>query len=1444
MILPKLHQPVARKAVVLPHLRRDDAFTGVMAASQSLATAESRPVYPNAGTGMMASSLGMAEQQRKKSLPSFDLTHISSSGKGTWNQQLKTGFTDALNAGLAEGLGHFKTGFAGLGKLIAETKPQIKGTVLPALPDLAEHMDGVIQRTESWIADNTPSQMTAFQQFAKDLMSGAVSIFGSIGLGLVTGSAGLSAAVFGATQTGSKYIEERKAGLSPERAGGLSSLQGGIEGALEGIGLDTFLRLTKGVAWNTLVRAATEAVQEGSQQFGENLVDKVWNKDKPLSEGVLRSALIGGLLGIPAAVSVSAYEQSQPFTQAVREVVSLGYSESKAIAIVQKMVEDAFATASPTIETAVADFKQLPAFAETTTPIPQGGKMTSTEVIPMEGEVEPALVAPVVPKRRRAKVTLPPIDVDKVAISTAKHAAMSSPPEVVIDKTVVTPSVNGLVDITDMVDMATVQNKWKNADHVYLDPKRRTILFKAGDVSLDAMAIDTRHEKLMEWFGIDGNRILDTLKSGGKLEISNQGTSVSTSPATNVQGGAKIGVSPQKAEEVSPPAPPTSPLRVEETPQGAEETTLAQSSAVPPVKWGKWKKAGDAEYRLVNEPTQIRQWGKSDFQPPTFGKPLQFKGDTHSYYLVRESAIPAKGGFAALPASYRVVEAQSGNAVSIEATEAGAVSTAQRSLNSYGQTIDDRIAELVALHGGVANPVVTNDAPSYSMTASGTSAPIQGGVGYTTTVTATDLKDPRASVLTALTDISASLAERTNVEVGAIQQAKKLLVGFEAKETPVLQETLAKVKAVLQQGKKDFAARQHAAAQKKATLVEKITKDVQPFVKTGAAPDRAEVVKWWSSVKEAGKELDLVLSPMDRIEAAMHTAIKKQLDEDYGNYLITKRKPGEQAFKIIREHRLTPADGVAIKNYAILQQGRTDILAAMGIDPKAVKDLTRGQKVFYDFARKWYDFTYPSLEKFLKDTYNKQLGYVKNYWPLPGEGATADSRIEDRFFDREALYTHTVSMEETKQRKGKFYTSTTNAFEDFFDYVDDAAYLLACGKDIKNYYEAVNTPAFNKAAGDLGQTVWLEWLDLMARKGGTANSRRIRWLDTLRNNVGIGVMGFKLSTTLLQFTALADGMTAVHGNPAALVNGALALTDPSWRAFLSKYMPEVTEGQGNDPAIGDITKWRKWSRASFAPLIWADAAVRRTVAMAAYLQRCEELGVAADPATPNDGALEYAQRWTRVTQGSSMWKDQPLAISRGLFQLYSGDQRAVGNVSLGKTLLQFQSFMLFRWANIKDTIWTYGLKQGNLGTAASGMMWLLLIAAAAEIGTRRLSKEIIARLFGHVARQDDGFFKEMWKQQVDNVPFVGSIMNALEYDGDFIPAYAAVKDLLQYGQGIVTRDSTSAKVRSAVQFVGSLGTVAGVPGAKQVGQFVSEATYQPPAQKRSIRVPRLRPKRR
>ncbi len=258
---------------------------------------------------------------------------------------------EALNAGIIEGLGRVKTSIAGVGKMVAESKPTIKGVAIPAQPELAKKFDAVVASTESWIQKYQPESMTTFQRLVKDLSSGAISIFSSIGIGVLTGGAGASAALFGLMQAGDKYVEQRKAGVSPERAGGIASSQGFVEAALEGIGLETFLKLSRGTVWNTLIRAGTEAVQEASQTFGENVLDTVWDKNQNLSEGVLRSALIGGLLGLPAAVSVSAYEQSSPRTQAIREVQStLHVSEKTAVRVVDTIAKAAITKVSPLVD--------------------------------------------------------------------------------------------------------------------------------------------------------------------------------------------------------------------------------------------------------------------------------------------------------------------------------------------------------------------------------------------------------------------------------------------------------------------------------------------------------------------------------------------------------------------------------------------------------------------------------------------------------------------------------------------------------------------------------------------------------------------------------------------------------------------------------------------------------------------------------------------------------------------------------------------------------------------------------------------------------------------------------------------------------------------------------------------------------------------------------------
>jgi hypothetical protein len=258
-----------------------------------------------------------------------DYSKLTASGKGSWNYELKTPFTDALNAGLAEGLGRIKTSIAGVVKMIAQSTPSIKGYELPQSPELSQRMDELIDSTETWIKQYQPESMTTFQALAKDLVSGGISIFSSIGIGVLTGGAGSSAALFGLMQAGDKYVEQVRNRVSTKRAGGIATAQGFVEASLEFIGLDSFLKMRNGKVWNTVLRAGTEAVQEASQTFGENILDKVWDKDQKLQEGVARSALIGGLLGLPAAVSVSAYEQSTEYGQAVKRVAAFGPAYAK-----------------------------------------------------------------------------------------------------------------------------------------------------------------------------------------------------------------------------------------------------------------------------------------------------------------------------------------------------------------------------------------------------------------------------------------------------------------------------------------------------------------------------------------------------------------------------------------------------------------------------------------------------------------------------------------------------------------------------------------------------------------------------------------------------------------------------------------------------------------------------------------------------------------------------------------------------------------------------------------------------------------------------------------------------------------------------------------------------------------------------------------------------------
>jgi len=142
-------------------------------------------------------------------------------------------------------------------------------------------------------------------QFIYNLGSGVTSLAGAMGLTVLTKNPSAAAIAFGVYQKGQIYQEAREAGKKPIEASILSTVAGGVEAGLEYVGLDFMFRKFGSRLVGVASRIATEAMQEWSQQTGENFIAKYgWDKARGLTRGSWQAALIGGILGGGASVVI------------------------------------------------------------------------------------------------------------------------------------------------------------------------------------------------------------------------------------------------------------------------------------------------------------------------------------------------------------------------------------------------------------------------------------------------------------------------------------------------------------------------------------------------------------------------------------------------------------------------------------------------------------------------------------------------------------------------------------------------------------------------------------------------------------------------------------------------------------------------------------------------------------------------------------------------------------------------------------------------------------------------------------------------------------------------------------------------------------------------------------------------------------------------------------
>lgn len=562
-------------------------------------------------------------------------------------------------------------------------------------------------------------------------------------------------------------------------------------------------------------------------------------------------------------------------------------------------------------------------------------------------------------------------------------------------------------------------------------------------------------------------------------------------------------------------------------------------------------------------------------------------------------------------------------------------------------------------------------------------------------------------------------------------------------------------------------------------------------------------------------------------DGANYKMFKGITDYNFGRYLNLKDQYQIDILKLAQDLKLSQAEFERIGIYATLvQDGGYDKLQASLTPEQLAKalemKLTTSEMTWYNAARAKLDEMRPLIEKLMRDEFNRPLGEVNNYFPFITNWKALDEvDIQDRFgaYAEKAIgevMKKNPSMKFTIERKGGRIAVNLNALDVFLKHTDNVSYFLSMTKDNRILYEIAKSKDYKAIAGDIGAATTLNFIDTISRKGGTDISGRLGWLDMLRRNIGVGTLGFKLTTIFLQPTALVD-TAGIIGDYA--FKGAINITNDDWAKLVLQF-PEIRRRSGDDPAYAEFLNnggspafvWhRRLQEAGMKPIQKTDMWAAMAGAAGAYEKYMNDHNLPIDFENANKKAMAYAQLVVRLTQSSGFFKDSPQAVSRGTFS---------GNISLDKALFQFNNFALRRFGNIVDAARQVGNGDYNKGLT---MLFWLLLSTIAGTGARA---GIAA--FKNLVTGDDkdyAFDKRLSMELISQLPVAGGVFAAMLSgypSGVPVPALDVSGSLLKHVVAVTKSKKPEAKKKSAIRLAGVLGQISGIPGSAEISSIAAK----------------------
>ena len=450
----------------------------------------------------------------------------------------------------------------------------------------------------------------------------------------------------------------------------------------------------------------------------------------------------------------------------------------------------------------------------------------------------------------------------------------------------------------------------------------------------------------------------------------------------------------------------------------------------------------------------------------------------------------------------------------------------------------------------------------------------------------------------------------------------------------------------------------------------------------------------------------------------------------------------------------TEAENVAMMIHIRLREGAREQVKTLLRDYKldAIPEITAEQSKLIDIIEKYTNLRHDLAVSVYEMTTGLEFKSIPvHILPIRYKEEFGRSPIESVLFQKHQKKNISDKFAVERQ-EGVTKSLEINVMEQFEQAVAEQQWYIHLTPVLSNIQAVVQHPDYMKTVGTIVTKFWAERLDIIARRGGSALAHYTPFsaaLKRYRGNVVLAILGFKLTSFLMQGFAVFDAASIVlsrYGFVAAgemIYNVSRTWLSPAAVAKIKKESVMI-RGRMTGETVGvelfETLRHNKgalaaWNRASMWLLAKADLHTTAGT-VEGFKKILEKHG--------SENAMEEAEFFANMVAGSAEVTSRPNVLSQG---------------EGARTWLTLQTFALARFGNIAYDLITVGAIKGDPIKKMRAAFALMVIIASvlAENEARRF---VYSFFSGKKQKKKTSYLADIIFALPEQIPFFGSLLSA------------------------------------------------------------------------------------